>query len=298
MASMFENLKLEETESDGEDLIAALHQVPPSRTAEKPANLTYELVEDEHGDTNTERILEALSFFQDLHRIEDFVCSVWRDYREGKSALATAALITNAALKLVKNMEISLDEKLGITHDRSHHDLLGLVLLGHLPKGFALFSEPELKKLVFRPQPDKDAISKTFSLDTFRIIALMMFEFQKNYATSQAWKSYDAPSISQTLPDIDVEGDRPHEAVHMSPDWVEDEKIIHKLFSANLTIKHLLSELRSFQQLQGWEEREARASCHPLPFGTLQVVSRSTRYDTDTIHHPHKALQCAGSAHP
>jgi hypothetical protein len=41
-----------------------------------------------------------------------------------------------------------------------------------------------------------------------------------------------------------VEGDRPHEAVHISPDWVEDEKIIHKLFSANLIIQHLLSELR------------------------------------------------------
>jgi hypothetical protein len=237
-------LKFEETESDGEDLIATLHQVPPPRTAEKPANPTYELVEDEDSNQNTERILEALGFFQDLHRIKDFVCSVWREYRDGKSALATAALITNAALKLVDNMKKILDEKLGITHSRSHHDLLGLVLLGHLPKGFALFSEPELKKFVLRPQPDKDAISRTFYLDTFRILTLMMFEVQKDYATSKAWKSYDAPSISQTLSGIEMEGEKPDEAVHVSLDWVEDEKIIHKLFSANLTIQYLLSELR------------------------------------------------------
>jgi hypothetical protein len=84
LANIFENLKLEETESDGEDLVAILHQVPPSRTAEKPANTIYELVEDEDSNDNTERILEALGFFQDLHRIEEFVCSVWRDYRDGK----------------------------------------------------------------------------------------------------------------------------------------------------------------------------------------------------------------------
>lgn len=125
---MFNHLDLEEIESDAEDLSAGVRAQPHTTTAQSPPQERYE-VQDDGGD-QSDATLRILGFFQDLHRIEEFVCNTWRDYRAGKCSLCTAALITNAALCLVEEMEENLVTALGLEKDFSHHYLLKSLLSG------------------------------------------------------------------------------------------------------------------------------------------------------------------------
>jgi hypothetical protein len=78
----------------------------------------------------------------------------------------------------------------------------------------------------------------------------------------------------ETLPGIDIEGESSDKVVYVSPDWFEDEKIIHKLFSVNLTIQHLLSELR---KMPGTER-----ACIPDEFTLAAMRVRRIRADAQT----------------
>lgn len=49
--------------------------------------------------------LMIFSFFRDLHRIQDFLQNIWKDYKTGKCDLMTGSLVTNTALATVRQME-------------------------------------------------------------------------------------------------------------------------------------------------------------------------------------------------
>jgi hypothetical protein len=92
------------------------------------ANNTYEL----DIDSSVDRSFDVFCFFEDLHRIQDFLKETWNDYKEYKIDLITAVIITNAAIDIVRRLEESLVEIISTGsdwHDKkslSYNDLLSM----------------------------------------------------------------------------------------------------------------------------------------------------------------------------
>ncbi|KAJ8060325.1 hypothetical protein OCU04_010659 [Sclerotinia nivalis] len=63
---------------------------------------TYEL-----GDESIEMRMSFMNFhfFEDLHRIQDFLHDIWKSYKSGKLDLVSATLITNLAFEAVRRNE-------------------------------------------------------------------------------------------------------------------------------------------------------------------------------------------------
>lgn len=57
-----------------------------------------------------ERLFAAYCFFEDTHRIQEFIKKTWQEYKEGLCDLMTAALITNLGIDIVKTEEAKIYE--------------------------------------------------------------------------------------------------------------------------------------------------------------------------------------------
>lgn len=52
----------------------------------------------------------ALCFFQDMHRIQDFIKETWQMYKRQEIDLITASFVTNAAIEIVGQAEVEITE--------------------------------------------------------------------------------------------------------------------------------------------------------------------------------------------
>lgn len=89
LTNRFQHLKFEE--------------LPDIEEAEASAEL--EVFELEEKSEEVRMSLMIFCFFEDLHRIQDFLHNVWKGYKAGEVNLITASWVTNAAIDLVRQNE-------------------------------------------------------------------------------------------------------------------------------------------------------------------------------------------------
>jgi hypothetical protein len=108
LSNRFSNLEVEDTEDivDTSKTLQSLSSAAAvAKSAQKktptPAVEIYELESDD----TYERIFDVYCFFEDLHRLQDFLNETWRQYKRGEIDLLTASLTTNAAFDIIRREE-------------------------------------------------------------------------------------------------------------------------------------------------------------------------------------------------
>jgi hypothetical protein len=91
LTNRFQNLAVEEPPD-----------VDESEIPEDNVNSTYELEEESE---ETKMSLMIFCFFEDMHRLQDFLHDIWKSYKPGKLDLMTASLITHSAVDIVRQSE-------------------------------------------------------------------------------------------------------------------------------------------------------------------------------------------------
>lgn len=91
LANRFQDLAVEEP-IDAEEL-----DIP-----EGNLDSAYELEEESE---ETRMSLMIFCFFEDMHRLQDFLHGIWKSYRAGQLDLMTSSFITNAAIDIVRQNE-------------------------------------------------------------------------------------------------------------------------------------------------------------------------------------------------
>lgn len=110
LSNRFNNLEVEEPEDivDTSATIQAFsigNKPAPKSKVPPPKNVdVYELETDNAYD----RAFDVFCFFEDLHRIQDFLAATWRSHKEGLVDLMTATLVTNSAFDIVRREEEQL----------------------------------------------------------------------------------------------------------------------------------------------------------------------------------------------
>lgn len=94
--------QLEMQGADEEYPFTPLDVAEPSFQAGKPSRHVYEL-EDAIDDFEDDFVL--FCFFEDLHAIQAEITQVWRNFRDGKTALGVATIVTQAGIDMVKRLE-------------------------------------------------------------------------------------------------------------------------------------------------------------------------------------------------
>jgi hypothetical protein len=104
----FSNLDVEDTEdiADASNTFQSLSSTTIVTQSEqkKTPDTPVEVYELEYDDTY-DRIFEVFCFFEDLHRLQDFLNETWRQYKRGEIDLLTASLTTNAAFDIIRREE-------------------------------------------------------------------------------------------------------------------------------------------------------------------------------------------------
>lgn len=72
----------------------------PPAVGETKEELQVDLEDDEY-----EKGFASYCFFEDMHRIEDYIKSLWEEYKEGRIDLITASFITNAGVDIIRVQE-------------------------------------------------------------------------------------------------------------------------------------------------------------------------------------------------
>lgn len=104
----FSNLEIEETD-DSADTSATLQDLSATSTVSKggqriKTTKIIDIVEAEL-DNAFDRAFQIFCFFEDLHKIQDFLNETWESYKLGDLDLITAAMTTNAAFDIVRREE-------------------------------------------------------------------------------------------------------------------------------------------------------------------------------------------------
>ncbi|KAF8855489.1 hypothetical protein BDZ45DRAFT_502211 [Acephala macrosclerotiorum] len=129
LSNRFSNLEVEELEdiADASATIQVLNigsKLVPKSKAPPPKNVdVYELETDNAYDKG----FDVFCFFEDLHRIQDFLADTWGSYKEGVIDLMTATLVTNSAFDIVRREEEQLTWFLYGHRDLSYGLLSSLV---------------------------------------------------------------------------------------------------------------------------------------------------------------------------
>ncbi|KAI4279291.1 MAG: hypothetical protein L6R38_005073 [Xanthoria sp. 2 TBL-2021] len=106
LSNRFHMLKVHDTDSDVDltatEVQASAKQTPTkSQTKSQVEREVWELVEE----FSTDIAFVIFCFFEDLHRIQDFLKETWKKYKDGTLDLMTCAMTTNLALDLVRRAE-------------------------------------------------------------------------------------------------------------------------------------------------------------------------------------------------
>jgi hypothetical protein len=106
ISNRFENLEVEDTADQNLDINASEAAVSTMPTTKLPQNknkaLTiYELERSMEEDLQ----FRVYCFFEDLHRVREFLIQTWQRFADGKIDLVTASLVTNVTLALVRESE-------------------------------------------------------------------------------------------------------------------------------------------------------------------------------------------------
>ncbi|KAF7869865.1 hypothetical protein EAF04_004649 [Stromatinia cepivora] len=147
---------------------------------------TYEL-EDESIEMRMS--LMIFHFFEDLHRIQDFLHGIWKSYKNGKLDLVSASLITNLAFEVVRrNEEEILATAPKLFSKKRSYDTIAIVIF--YANAFSHGQDPEqtiATNKMLRPTPFDDFIY----LSTSR--TLMKYEFLSKMAPDSP--GYAIPSF-------------------------------------------------------------------------------------------------------
>ena len=108
LSNRFSNLEVEDTE-DIVETESNIQTVSPANISQKTApksaqTKAIDVFQLEHDDAY-DRNFGIFCFFEDLHRIQDFLNDTWKKYKAGELDLITASLVTNAALDIVRREE-------------------------------------------------------------------------------------------------------------------------------------------------------------------------------------------------
>ncbi|CAL8575762.1 hypothetical protein XPA_001666 [Xanthoria parietina] len=106
LSNRFHMLKVHDTDSDVDLTATEVHapvKQPPTKSQPKSQVEceVWELVEE----FSTDIAFVIFCFFEDLHRIQDFLKETWKKYKDGDLDLSTCAMTTNLALDLVRRAE-------------------------------------------------------------------------------------------------------------------------------------------------------------------------------------------------
>ncbi|KAH8771449.1 hypothetical protein BGZ57DRAFT_954322 [Hyaloscypha finlandica] len=106
ISNRFELLEVEDTGDENLDINASEAAVSTMPTTKLPQNKSkavtiYELERSMEEDLQ----FRVYCFFEDLHRVREFLIQTWQRYADGKIDLVTASLVTNVTLALVRESE-------------------------------------------------------------------------------------------------------------------------------------------------------------------------------------------------
>jgi hypothetical protein len=151
LSNRFSNLDVEDAEDIVDSSTALVSLSATGTSAQKNASIKPVDVYELEYDNALDRIFDVFCFFEDLHRIQDFLSETWKQQKAGTLDLMTATFVTNAALDIVRREEESVREfalpKLAKSGKLSYKDLLLLVFfadalgitdMGGLPTGLRI----------------------------------------------------------------------------------------------------------------------------------------------------------------
>ena len=102
LSNRFEALGVEDAEDVLDIDVVDCGALKAKSTSRKESS--YEVFELDFDD-EIDITFDIFCFFEDLHRIQDFVKETWKGYKAGKIDLLTATITTNAAIHLVRRAE-------------------------------------------------------------------------------------------------------------------------------------------------------------------------------------------------
>ncbi|KAL8843498.1 MAG: hypothetical protein Q9170_000002 [Blastenia crenularia] len=105
LLNMEENPEVDPAE-DSELYVAVSEAAKITSSKGRSEVAVYEL--EDKDDFDEELAFIIFCFFEDLHRIQDFITELWQKYKAGQCDLHTAAIPTNAAFDLVRQAEEDL----------------------------------------------------------------------------------------------------------------------------------------------------------------------------------------------
>ncbi|TVY81856.1 hypothetical protein LSUE1_G002898 [Lachnellula suecica] len=185
LANRFQNLAVEEIpEFEGPDL------------SQDGLNSTYELEEESE---EMKMSLMIFCFFEDMHRLQDFIHDTWRSYKANELDLITASLITNSAVDIVRqNEEQILATAPKLFSTKHSYSTIAMVIFSEDALSQGQDPAAKLKSVEsLRPTPFDDFIY----LSTAR--ALMKFDYVcMEPPPSRAWCIISSAEEDATLPQL------------------------------------------------------------------------------------------------
>ncbi|KAI9645106.1 hypothetical protein NHQ30_005840 [Ciborinia camelliae] len=179
LTNMFEILDVEDI-SD-EDLPAADLKSGNSQATIKSTPVeTYELDEDPEIDVP----FIVFCFFEDLHRIQEFIKDTWTRHKNGDLDISTAYLLTNYATSIVQQEELRILKSLPAQYFRAGSTMLHVVDTIYFPT----------MEYFQAPKEEKD----TTDLDNFLYYPVYQI-INKTVRALEACKPYDFPPAVQPL---------------------------------------------------------------------------------------------------
>jgi hypothetical protein len=111
LSNRFSSLQMDGTE-DTTEITVAIEAIsaasgPKLQKAEPRATPTIDMFELDYDDS-FDPMFDVFCFFEDLHRVQDFLNETWAKFKKGELDLMTAAIITNGAFDLVRREEHEL----------------------------------------------------------------------------------------------------------------------------------------------------------------------------------------------
>lgn len=107
LSNRFSNLDVEDTEGlvDTETTIQSLSSTVAGKSAQKTAPPKAVDIYELEYDDSFDRLFDVFCFFEDLHRLQDFLTDTWRKYKTFEIDLLSVSLTTNAALDIIRREE-------------------------------------------------------------------------------------------------------------------------------------------------------------------------------------------------
>ncbi|PMD63439.1 uncharacterized protein K444DRAFT_715841 [Hyaloscypha bicolor E] len=157
ISNRFENLEVEDTADQNLDINGSEAAVSTMPTTKLPQNKNkvvtiYELERSMEVDLQ----FRVYCFFEDLHRVREFLIQTWQRFADGKIDLVTASLVTNVTLALVRESEERMKHSSPkLDHEDSYNSIASVIHpvpdIADSREGIrAMLQSTTLDKLVFR----------------------------------------------------------------------------------------------------------------------------------------------------